>query len=65
MISFMPLEQLVKAQPIFFFFFYITGYQVPGRLAGNASLKNICQMHTELIKLEIYLLVKHQGFKVS
>lgn len=56
----MPLEQLVEAQPIF-----ITGYQVPGSLVGNAPLKNIYQMHTELIKLEMYLLAKHQGFKVS
>lgn len=63
MISFMPLEQLVEAQLIFFFF--ITGYQVPGSLVGNAPLKNIYQMHTELIKLEMYLLAKHQGFKVS
>lgn len=62
MISFMPLEQLVKAQLIFF---YITGYQVPRSLVGNASLKNVSPVHIELIKLEIYLLAKHQGFKVS
>lgn len=42
------------------FFFFITGYQVPGSLVGNAPLKNIYQMHTELIKLEMYLLAKHQ-----